>query len=58
VPLQLALLPDGRGRADLALAAATRDLRARVGANPLCRVVALDPRHRLPERRYALAEAS
>ncbi len=57
-PLQLALLPDGRGRADLALAAATRALRARLGANPLCRVVALDPRHRLPERRYALAEIS
>lgn len=40
-----------------ALAAAVRTLRARYGALPLRRVVALDPRHRLPERRYALVEA-
>ncbi|HEY7068058.1 MAG TPA: hypothetical protein VII06_41790 [Chloroflexota bacterium] len=56
-PLQPALF-DARGAAQLALAAATRGLRARFGANPLQRVVALDPGHRLPERRYALVEAS
>jgi hypothetical protein len=56
-PLQPALFGD-RGAARLALAAATRGLRARFGASPLQRVVVLDPRHRLPERRYALVEAS
>ncbi|HLH26397.1 MAG TPA: hypothetical protein VK066_28080 [Chloroflexota bacterium] len=56
-PLQPALF-DARGAMRLALAAATRSLRTRFGANPLQRVVALDPRHRLPERRYALVEAS
>jgi nucleotidyltransferase/DNA polymerase involved in DNA repair len=56
-PLQPALF-DARGAARLALTAATRSLRTRFGANPLQRVVALDPRHRLPERRYALVEAS
>jgi hypothetical protein len=56
-PLQPGLF-DARGAAQLALAAATRGLRTRFGANPLQRVVALDPRHRLPERRYALVEAS
>src|SRR5581483_8648823 len=56
-PLQPALF-DARGAARLALAAATRGLQARFGTNPLQRVVALDPRHRLPERRYTLVEAS
>ncbi|HZS02603.1 MAG TPA: hypothetical protein VFE37_28070 [Chloroflexota bacterium] len=56
-PLQPALF-DARGAARLALTAATRSLRTRFGANPLQRVVALDTRHRLPERRYALVEAS
>jgi nucleotidyltransferase/DNA polymerase involved in DNA repair len=57
-PLQLALLPDQRGRTDLALVSAVRSLRARFGANPLSRVAVLDPHHRLPERRYLLVEAS
>src|SRR5207253_1274775 len=52
-PLQPALFGD-RGAARLALAATARGLRARFGASPLQRVVALDPLHRLPERRYAL----
>jgi hypothetical protein len=56
-PLQPGLF-DARGAAQLALAAVTRSLCSRFGANPLQRVVALDPRHRLPERRYALVEAS
>ena len=34
--------------------AAIRKLRAQFGTNPLQRILALDPAHRLPERRYAL----
>jgi hypothetical protein len=56
-PLQPGLF-DVRGAARLALAATVRGLRTRFATNPLQRVVALDPRHRLPERRYALMEAS
>ncbi len=55
-------LPTGRfealGATALALAATVQGLRARHGGSPLQRVVALDPAHRLPERRYALVEAS